>query len=134
MLSQIVNDLGTQNRYFRCFRTSSEYRNDSTMADDDNYSQTIDKTVKERKKNQHLLKRQMLTLAMTWIIWILLGTVTYAYANENQWREGFYMAVSIGNCIGFGNPVEINDSVKIFSIFYLLSGCVGIIMLKQYRC
>jgi len=36
------------------------------------------------------------------------------------------MATSIGYSIGYGYPVESGDEVRIFSIFYLLSGMLGL--------
>lgn len=57
-----------------------------------------------------------------WFIWIVMGTLFYSTKNNLGWAKGFYMAVNIGYSIGWGYPIEIDSTVKIFSCVYILIG------------
>lgn len=61
---------------------------------------------------------------LTWIGWLLLGTMFYAYAPEMDLglAKGFYMAVNIGYSIGFGYPTEPYIPYHWFSSFYVIMG------------
>lgn len=57
----------------------------------------------------------------------MTGTLFYAYYNEFGWSRGFYYAVNVGYNIGWSTPsMTEDDNSKIFSIFYLISGTIGL--------
>jgi hypothetical protein len=63
---------------------------------------------------------------MSWIIWLVLGTVYYAHALNLGWAKGFYMAVNVGYSIGWGYPSENTDGSRMFSTFYVLTGASAV--------
>lgn len=57
-----------------------------------------------------------------WVVWLLMGTLVYAKANDLGWSKGFYMAVNVGYSIGWGYPVEKTYGVMWYSVVHLLIG------------
>jgi len=64
------------------------------------------------------------TFFITWVLWLLIGTLFYGYAVEQSlgFAKGFYMAVNIGYSIGFGYPAEPYTPYHWFSSFYVIAG------------
>lgn len=62
--------------------------------------------------------------AALWALWVLTGTLFYAYAPESNLgiAQGFYMAVNIGYSIGWGYPAEPYTKYLWFSSFYVILG------------
>lgn len=63
---------------------------------------------------------------IAWVVWLLCGTLVYAYPNKLGWSKGFYMAVNVGYSIGWGWPQEINHAVMWYSVFHLLVGASAV--------
>mmetsp|Transcript_12559 Transcript_12559/g.21013 ORF Transcript_12559/g.21013 Transcript_12559/m.21013 type:complete len:422 (-) Transcript_12559:389-1654(-) len=61
-----------------------------------------------------------------WLIWMLVGTVFYAYELNTGWAKGFYMAVNVGYSIGWGFPAEDSNGTRVFSTFYVLVGASAV--------
>ena len=60
---------------------------------------------------------------ITWLLWILTGTIFYTYDLDIGWSQGFYMAVNIGYSIGWGDISEVGHfSSQWFSVFYVITG------------
>lgn len=58
-----------------------------------------------------------------WIIWIFLGTNFYALHDfGGNYAKGFYFAVNVGYCIGWGVLTETSFSSYYFSIVYIFVG------------
>ena len=79
--------------------------------------------VVEKARKKRLIKVKLFCL---WVGWLLVGTIFYANKTDFGWAKGFYMAVNVGYSIGWGYPVEPNDKVIWFSIFYVLSGASAV--------
>ena len=60
------------------------------------------------------------------LLW--LGVATLFYNHHNDWSlcESFYYAVQSGLSIGFGVLTEDTDSARLFTIFHVLLGSLGI--------
>lgn len=59
-----------------------------------------------------------------WLIWLLVGTMFFAYAPESNLGivKGFYMTVNVGYSIGWGYPSETNQNYLFFSSAFVLVG------------
>lgn len=80
-----------------------------------------------------LTLRSYLIYFLIWACWILTGTLFYAYYDEFGWSRGIYYAVNVGYSIGWSSTNMIEDeNSKIFSIFYLISGVVGLAVIVVY--
>jgi len=62
----------------------------------------------------------------SWMIWLLIGTVVFAYQNKDDWLIGFYHAVSYGYTLGYKYPVVLDSDCAIFSSFYIISGALAL--------
>lgn len=62
-----------------------------------------------------------LTFLITWLTWLIVGTIFYTYELKIGWSQGFYMAVNVGYSIGWGDIPE-DDSSQLFSTFYVIVG------------
>ena len=57
-----------------------------------------------------------------WLLWLLTGSLFYAYKMDLGWSKGFYMAVNVGYSIGWGDIPEPGLTSKGFSTFFVLCG------------
>ena len=55
-------------------------------------------------------------LARLWVVWLLTGTVFYAYNDNLGWASGFYMAVNVGYSIGWGDISEVGEPMSQFFV------------------
>ena len=79
---------------------------------------------KRRKNHSFTQSIKGSTFFLAWIVWLLTGTLFYAYAPEQKlgFAKGLYMAVNIGYSIGFGYPTEDYVQYQWFSSFYVIVG------------
>lgn len=63
---------------------------------------------------------------VVWVVWLLSGTLVYAYIEELGLFKGFYMAVNVGYSIGWGWPLEQHQPVLWYSVFHLLVGASAV--------
>jgi hypothetical protein len=69
------------------------------------------------------MKPLYIGLAVLWVVWLLVGTIFYAYDNDLGWASGFYMAVNVGYSIGWGDISEVGKPrSQLFSIIFVICG------------
>ena len=71
---------------------------------------------------QYLLQ----TCVLSWLVWLLLGSVFYSFNSDTYWTHGFYQAVNVGYSIGWGFPGDVSIVGIWFSIIYVMMGVVAI--------
>ena len=74
-----------------------------------------------------LTLRSYLIYFLIWSCWLLTGVLFYTYYDNFGWSKGLFYAVNVGYNVGWSTPtMEEDENSKIFSIFYLTSGAIGL--------
>ena len=64
---------------------------------------------------------------MIYFIWVWVGIIFYKYHNNWTISTAYYYVIDAGLSIGFCDPVEPNDTSKMFTIFYIMTGSTVIV-------
>ena len=74
---------------------------------------TVDQRVRE-----HASK----LLALSAVVLILAGTISYRLLEDWSWVDSLYFSVIAVTTVGFGDLTPSTDSSKLFTVFYVLTG------------
>lgn len=77
---------------------------------------------KRKHPQPELIAGRLVVVTTIWAVFLLIGTVFYAYYEDYGWSKGHYYAVNVGLNIGWNWSLEESDGSKVFSILYLLLG------------
>lgn len=90
--------------------------------DDDNDNDDEDDILSCHELMQLLLSNRPFVFFMSWLVWLILGTVYYSIRLELNFSRALYMAVNVGYSIGWGDILEDLQTSQAFSTFYVIVG------------